>query len=104
MTLGSKLLLTGQAPLAASEAALARGHHHGSPRGNDAEVIAQRPSEGDAKLADVRALNLLNRRMTVPGAPEIDDCVALQGITIPGATATAGTIPGRPPSRDTSRM
>lgn len=52
--------------------------------GNDATVLAVCPVEGDAKAPQVRALNLLKRRVTMPAPADVDNQVALVAMVAPG--------------------
>lgn len=52
--------------------------------GNDAEILANCPVEGDAKLPRVRALNPLKRRMPTPAAADMDDQVTLAAMVVSG--------------------
>jgi hypothetical protein len=50
--------------------------------GDEAQILANCPTEGDAKAADARQLNLLKRRMMSPS--DLDSKVTLQAILAPG--------------------
>lgn len=78
------LIIVTVAALVTSGTAQARGGHSRTEGGNDAQTLAQCPPEGDARLADVRTLNLKKRRMAVPAAADIDERVTLPAMTIPG--------------------
>src|SRR5579859_1107669 len=59
------------------------GHGHAAS-GNDAAVLAACPVEGDAKIAGVKDLNLLKRRMTTPTSADMDNQVTLAAMVAPG--------------------
>jgi hypothetical protein len=67
---------------------------------DDAQVLANCPTVGDATGANVRALNTLKRRMTVPTPANIDPNVTLKDMVAPGDDTTrwdeerAATIDG----------
>jgi len=55
---------------------------------DDAQVLANCPTVGDATGANVRALNTLKRRMTVPTPADIDPNVTLKTMVAPGDDTT----------------
>ena len=63
-------------------ASYARHGHAAS--GNDAAVLAACPGEGDAKIARVKDLNLLKRRMTTPSSTDMNNQVTLAAMVAPG--------------------
>lgn len=58
-------------------------HGHASS-GNDAATLASCPTEGDAKNARVRSLNVLKRRMITPAPTDVDSKVTLAAMVAPG--------------------
>ena len=56
--------------------------HGRAGAGDDAARLAACPVEGDARVPSVRALNILKRRMSVPG--DIDSAVSLAAMLAPG--------------------
>lgn len=52
--------------------------------GNDAEIIATCPPQGDARREKERELNVLKRRMTAPSSSQIDPRATLAAILAPG--------------------
>lgn len=61
----------------------ARGHRDAA----DAATLADCPVGGDAKRAQVRALNALKRRMQTPSAKDFDHTVTLAAMVAPGEDA-----------------
>ena len=55
---------------------------------DDAQILANCPAVGDAKGTNVRALNTLKRRMTVPTPGDIDPNVTLRAMVAPGDDTT----------------
>ena len=53
----------------------------------DAAMLAACPTEGDAKLPQVKALNVLKRRMTTPAPADIDAKVTMKAMLAPGEDA-----------------
>lgn len=51
---------------------------------DDASVLANCPTEGDATRPTVRELNILKRRMTAPATADIDPKVTMAALTVPG--------------------
>jgi hypothetical protein len=60
----------------------ARGQKAAS--GDEAQILAACPVQGDAKDAKARELNPLKRRMNTPGASDLDPKVSLSAILAPG--------------------
>lgn len=67
------LMMAAVAAVVASGEARAGGRHLPlTADGGSAQTLAQCLPEGDARQADLRALNLLKRRMSVPTTADID--------------------------------
>src|SRR5690348_3545798 len=68
--------------------------------GNDAAILANCPTQGDAKNPSVRALNVLKRRITSPAATDMDAQVTMAAMLAPGNdtdrfdTKRGGTLEG----------
>lgn len=60
------------------------GRHSRGSSGNDAAILANCPTQGDAKKPSVRALNALKRRMTSPAATDMDTQVTMAAMLAPG--------------------
>ncbi len=63
---------------------LTSASHGKGSTGNDAAILAACPVEGDARNPQVKALNLLKRRMTTPAVADMDNQVTLTAMVAPG--------------------
>jgi hypothetical protein len=70
--------------VAACTVAEARGKTATHSGGDEAQILASCPTEGDAKDAKARQLNVLKRRMTSPTGSQIDSKVSLGAMVAPG--------------------